>query len=564
MITDILALLILAVIAGMTKGEVNSTFWFTLGISTLVFVGIVFFIFPVIIRWFFKHYQDSVSQYIFVLAIVFLASFLAEAAGIEAIIGAFFAGLILNNFIPHSSPLMNRIDFVGNALFIPFFLIGVGMLVNFNVLFNGWGALRVAGVIVFVAITTKFIAAWITQKSFKLFPEEGRMIFGLSTSHAAATLAIILVGYNIIIGETPAGEPIRLLDEDILNGTILLILVSCAISSFVVEKAAVKIAEKEDKSEEKIAESNEKILITLAYPDTVTELVDFGLMLRPRKNIVPVYALTIISDDINNETSQASGKKMMQKALNHAAATENTLIPLTRYDLNISNAIVYTIKEQNITDVLIGLHKNANQKDFLGPITENILSKTGETIFIYKNVQPFNTLNRMVAVITPEGEKEPGFYHWFLRISNIAKSGGLSFHFFATDETIDQLRKLNAHSPNPVPASYNTFSDWEDFLILGRELKPNDFFVIVSSRKGHVSYNQNLERLPYYLSKYFIHNSYIIIYPKQSDGDIVINEKDHFDNFLFDALDKVPVVNKAGGYISRIFKKKKKPEDDSI
>ncbi len=557
MITDILSLLILAIIAGMTKGEANSAFWFTLGISTVVFVGIVFFVFPIIIRWFFKHYEDSVSQYIFVLAIVFLASFLAEAAGIEAIIGAFFAGLVLNNFIPHSSPLMNRIDFVGNALFIPFFLIGVGMLVNFNVLFHGWGALRVAGVIVAVAITTKFAAAWITEKSFKLLPEEGRMIFGLSTSHAAATLAIILVGYNIIIGETAGGEPIRLLDEDILNGTILLILISCAISSFVVEKASDELALKEDE-EEKIAERHEKILITLAYPDTVTEMVDFGLMMKPKKNNVPVYALTIISDDSNDETSQASGKKMMQKALNHAAATEDTLIPLTRYDFNISNAIIYTIKEQNITDVLIGLHKNANQKDFLGPITENILSKTGETIFIYKNVQPFNTLKRMLVVVTPDAEKEPGFEHWFSRICTIAKTGDLSFHFFATEESLVELESLNSQSTSPVSATYNQFSNWDDFLILARELKPNDFFVIVSSRKDHVSYNQSLERLPYYLSKYFIHNSYIIIYPKQSESEIVLDKKDNSENFLLDALaDKVQAVNKAGGYISKMFRKKK-------
>lgn len=558
MITDILALLILAIIAGMTKEEVTSTFWITLGVSSVIFVGIVFFIFPIIIRWFFKHYEDSVSQYVFVLAIVFLASFLAEAAGIEAIIGAFFAGLVLNNFIPHSSPLMNRIDFVGNALFIPFFLIGVGMLVNFNVLFNGWGALKVAGVIVAVAISTKFVAAWITQKAFKLLPEEGKMIFGLSTSHAAATLAIILVGYNIIIGETPNGEPIRLLDEDILNGTILLILISCAISSFVVEKASATLALKEEEEQEEVAESNEKILITLAYPDTVTEMVDFGLMMKPKKNNVPVYALTIISDDENDETSQFAGKKMMEKAMNQAAATENTIIPLTRFDMNISNAIIYTIKEQNITDVLIGLHKDANQKDFLGPIAENILSKSGETIFIYKNVQPFNTLNRMMIAITPDAEKEPGFLHWFLRISTIAKAGGLSFHFFAEEQTITELQKLNSQSTSPVSAVYNQFSNWEDFLILSRELKQNDFFVIVSSRKGHISYDENLEKLPYYLSKYFVHNSFIIIYPKQLEADSSLTEKDHSEHFLLDALtENLQVVNKAGDYISRMFKKKK-------
>lgn len=558
MITDIFALLILAIIAGMTKEEVTPTFWVTLGVSSVIFVAIVFFIFPIIVRWFFKHYEDSVSQYVFVLAIVFLASFLAEAAGIEAIIGAFFAGLVLNNFIPHSSPLMNRIDFVGNALFIPFFLIGVGMLVNFNVLFNGWGALKVAGVIVAVAISTKFVAAWITQKTFKLLPEEGRMIFGLSTSHAAATLAIILVGYNIIIGETPNGEPIRLLDEDILNGTILLILISCAISSFVVEKASATIASKEEEGQEEIAESGEKILITLAYPDTVVEMVDFGLMMKPKRNNVPIYALTIISDDVNDETSQFAGKKMMEKAIDQAAATENTIIPLTRFDMNISNAIIYTIKEQNITDVLIGLHKNANQKDFLGPIAENILNKSGETIFIYKNVQPFNTLNRMVIAITPGAEKEPGFLHWFLRISTIAKAGGLSFHFFAEEQTNAELQKLNSQSASPVSAVYNQFSNWEDFLILSRELKQNDFFVIVSSRKGHISYDENLEKLPYYLSKYFIHNSFIIIYPKQLEADSSLLEKDHSDHFLLDALtENLQVVNKAGDYISKIFKKKK-------
>lgn len=557
MITDIFALLILAIIAGMTKEEVSSTFWITLGVSSVVFVGIVFFIFPIIIQWFFKKNEDSVSQYIFVLATVFLASFLAEAAGIEAIIGAFFAGLVLNRFIPHSSPLMNRIDFVGNALFIPFFLIGVGMLVNFNVLFHGWGALKVAGVIVVVAISTKSIAAWITQKSFKLTNDEGRIIFGLSTSHAAATLAIILVGYNIIIGETASGDPIRLLDEDILNGTILLILISCAISSFVVEKASHNLAllEAQQAAEEK--DSEEKILISLAYPESVEELIDFGLMLKPKKSTIPVYALNIISDDTANETSQFSGKKMMSKAIKQAAATDNTIIPLTRFDMNISNGIIYTIKEQKITDVLIGLHRDADQKDFLGSITEDILNRTSETIFIYKYVQPFNTLKRMIVVVTPKAELEEGFEHWFSRMLTISQSGGLPIHFFADTSTIRELQRLNTSSSRPAVAIYNQFSNWDDFLILGRELKQNDFFTIISSRKEHISYNQQLEKLPYYLSRYFNNISFIMVFPLQSPISVQ-QEKDFSDNYLLDALaDKVQVVNKAGNYLSNIFKKKK-------
>ena len=553
MITDILALLILAVIAGMTKEEVSSSFWVTLGISSVIFVAIVFFIFPLVIRWFFKNYEDSVSQYIFVLAMVFLASFMAEAAGIEAIIGAFFAGLVLNRFIPHSSPLMNRIDFVGNALFIPFFLIGVGMLVNFNVLFNGWGALKVAGVIVAVALLTKFLAAWITEKMFRLSRDEGKMIFGLSSAHAAATLAIILVGYNIIIGETPEGIPIRLLDEDILNGTILLILISCAVSSFVVEKASANMALKEAEEAGEEVDDGEKILVSLAYPDMVNEMVDMGLMLKPKKSTTPVYALTIISDDADNESAQFTGKRMMENAIKQAAATENTIIPLTRYDMNVSNAIIYTIKEQNITDVLIGLHKDSNQKTFLGPITENIISKSRETIYIYKYVQPFNTLKRMLVVVTPKAELEPGFRHWFSRVSTIAKAGGLSVHFYAEERTIEELKKLNLQSSNPVVAIHTPFSRWEDFLILSRELKQNDFLVIISSRKGHFSFQEHLDKLPYYLSRYFTNNSFIILYPKQLEAtELPIEREDHF---LIDA--PVQVVNKAGDLIGRIFKRKK-------
>ena len=559
MITDILALLILVIVAGMAKGEVSSAFWVKLGVSTVIFTGIIFFIFPIIIRWFFKHYEDSVSQYIFVLAIVFLASFLAEAAGLEAIIGAFLSGFVLNTFIPHSSPLMNRINFVGNALFIPFFLIGVGMLVNFNILFHGWGALRVAGVIVVIAISTKYFAAWITQKTFKLLPEEGKMIFGLSTSHAAATLAIILVGYNIIIGETSDGAPIRLLDEDILNGTILLILVSCAISSFVVEKASSRLAVIADEKKEETNGDDGRILVSLSHPEMASEMIDFGIAMKPAKSNTGLYALTVVSDDSNDESSIARGRKMIDSAMNHAAATEQKIIPLIRYDMNMGSAINYTIKEHNITDALIGLHKGANHEEFFGFIANNILNKSREAIYIYKNVQPFNTLKRMLVAITPAAELEQGFQHWLLRIFTIAKAGGMSLHFFANEDTLSEIRNSTSQSKDFVLPTYNHFSNWEDFLILSREVKQNDFFVVVSSRRNHLSYNENLGKLPYYLSKYFAQNSFIMIYPDQVPEESLTDKKPRSDHPILKTFaENLQIVNKAGGYFTRIFKKRNK------
>lgn len=550
MITDILALVILAAIAGMTR-EVTSNFWVQLGLSSIVFTAIVFFLFPIIIRWFFKHHSDSVSQYIFVLAMVFLASFMAEAAGLEAIIGAFLSGLVLNSFIPHSSPLMNRINFVGNALFIPFFLIGVGMLVDVTILFKGFGALKVAGVIIVVAIVTKYLAAKITEKAFRLSRDEGNMIFGLSASHAAATLAIILVGYNIIIGETASGEPIRLLNEDVLNGTILLILVSCAISSFVVEKASANLAQAEEEEEAK-EDTGERIMISLAYPENMVEMIDLGLMLKPKKSNIPVYALHVIDDNNPESKSQAAVKKLMDKALTHAAATENTLIPLTRFDLNASNGIIYTIKEHNITDILIGLHHKTDPEKFFGPKAENILNRVPETVYIYKSAQPFNTHKRMIVVVAPMAEAERGFKHWFEKIVTISKEAGMSLTMYAPIETIYELKLINQAMTTPAPITYKEFFNWEDFLFFRGELKPNDLFVIISSRRGHFSYNAHIERLPYYLSRYFQKNSFIILYPKQLEQAPYPAENLQGENIIDTISEKIGL----GGHFKKLFKNK--------
>jgi Kef-type K+ transport system membrane component KefB len=536
MITDILALLILAGVAGMSKGDVSPAFWFQLGFSFVIFVAIVLLVFPIICRWFFKRFDDSISQYIFVLAMVFLASFMAELAGVEAIIGAFFSGLVLNKFVPHSSPLMNRIDFVGNALFIPFFLISVGMLVDISVLVNGWGTLKVAGVILVVALASKYLAAWITQKVFRLSSDEGLMIFGLSSSHAAATLAIILVGYNIIVGETELGQPIRLLDEDVLNGTIVLILVSCAVSAFVVERAAKKLALSQEDEVPVSTDNDEKILISLSYPDIIADLVDFAVMLKPKRSTTPLYGLHIVTDDEQQHDSASHGKKILNKAVDHASSSENVLIPLTRYDANISNGITYSIKEHNITNVVIGLHQKTDHKTFLGPKVENIVKRIFETIYIYKSAQPFNTLRRIVVAVPPAASNEPGFLHWLNKLTAIAKLNAMPIHFYATAQTIKAINNVITRKATTVEIKYNEFSAWEDFLIFTRELGKDDLFVIISARKGSTSYISQLEKLPAYLSNYFQEQSLMLIYPKQLESGINMNFIEQADGALIGSL----------------------------
>ena len=517
-ITDTLALLVLAVIVGMSTGEINNEFWTRLSVSVIIFGLVVMLVFPIIGRWFFKKYDDNISQYIFVLGMVFLASFLAEAAGIEAIIGAFLAGLALNRLIPLTSPLMNRIEFVGNALFIPFFLIGVGMLIDYRAFFEDFETIKVAVVMTVVAIISKYAAAWLTQKSFRFSADERLIIFGLSSAQAAATLAAVLVGYEVIIGETPDGEPIRLLSESILNGTILMILVTCTISSFATQKGAANIATASASTEEDSDnESEERILIPVSNINTTEELINLGITVKSKKNTRGMYALNIIKNESNgaDKESEKLAHKVLHKATVTAAATDNELQELLRYDLNIVNAISSVAKEHKITDLILGLHeKTGISESFLGQLTEGILTKINITTLIYKSSQPLSTIKRNIVVIPPGAEKEIGFPFWLLKVWNIGKNAGATLKFYGTAEILEIIKEINQKFPQE--ANFEEFEDWSEFLILSREIKNDDNLIVVLSRKTNISYNKDMENIPKYLNKYFKENNFILIYPIQN------------------------------------------------
>jgi len=552
MITDTLALLVLAVIVGMTTGEVNSEFWIKLSVSILVFGLIIMLLFPLIGRWFFKRYEDNVSQYIFVLVMVFLGAVLAEIAGIEAIIGAFLAGLALNRLIPPTSPLMNRVEFVGNAIFIPFFLIGVGMLIDYRAFFKDFETIRVAAVMIVVATSAKFTAAWLTQKTYRFSVDERRLIFGLSNAQAAATLAAVLVGYNIIIGETEAGEPIRLLSDSILNGTVLMILFTCTIASFVAQKGAKNIALL-DSSDSAMEDEDqlEKILIPISNFETTDELVNLGVTIKSKKNRDGLFALSIVDNSLVDGAADKNAKKILRKAAVTAASTDNIMHELLRYDLSIVNGITSVIRENRITDLILGLHVKKGISDtFLGHLTDGILSKCNTTTLIYKPAQPFNTIKRHIIIVPENAEKELGFPFWLLKIWNIARNSGARLLFYANKETIKIISAIK--SKHPIEGDFVEFSEWDDFLILARDIQQDDNLIIILSRKDKPSYHENMTRIPSYLNKYFKETSYILVYPMQV-GVTDSLQIDLTNPSLLEPLEKIDEIGKT---IAKIFKRR--------
>ena len=510
-VTDTLTLLVLAVVGGLFKGESGGLFWLWLVVKVIFLGALIMYSFPRIGRWFFRRYDDNVMQFIFVLAMVFLGAGLMEFVGMEGLLGAFLAGLVLNRLIPHVSPLMNHLEFVGNALFIPYFLIGVGMLIDIHVIFGQGDALKVAAVMIVVALVGKWIASWLTQKIYKMAPIERELMFGLSNAQAAATLAAVLVGYNIIL---PNGE--RLLNEDVLNGTVLLILVTCVVSSFITERAARKIAMCEAHLEEERTVEAERILIPVANPDTIEYLMNLSLLIRDTKQKDNLLALNVINDNNTSEGLELRGKRYLEKAAMITASADVPLRQITRYDLNIASGIIHTAKEYEVTDVIIGLHRKVNIVDsFFGMLAENLLKGLHREVMIAKFLIPINTIRRIIIAVPPKAEYEAGFQKWVEHFCRMGGTLGCRVHFFANEETTVQLQALVKKKYGQTLTDFSRLDDWGDLLILTGQVNYDHLLVVISARRGSISYDSSFEKLPAQLSKYFSNNSLIVLYPDQ-------------------------------------------------
>lgn len=546
-VTDTLTLLVLAVIGGLFKGETGGFFWIWLVVKVIFLGGLIIYFFPRIGRWFFHLYNDNVMQFIFVLAMVFLGAGLMEFVGMEGILGAFLAGLVLNRLIPHVSPLMNHLEFVGNALFIPYFLIGVGMLINLRVIFGHGDALKVAAVMIVMALTGKWIACWLTQKIYKMSVLERNLMYGLSNAQAAATLAAVLVGYNIIL---PGGE--RLLNDDVLNGTVLLILVTCIASSLITERAAGKVAMDDSETGKESSTETEKILISLANPNTIEDMMNLSLVIRDTKLKDNLLALNVIND--NNTTSdnlRMRSRHYLEKAAMTTTAANVSLKQLTRYDLNIASGIIHSVKENEVTSIITGLHRKVNITDsYFGILAENLLKGLNCEIIISKFLIPVNTIKRIVIAVPPKAEYEYGFPRWMEHFCRMGSTLGCRVHFFANEKTTARLQAWIKKRYKQVLTDFSLLEDWNDLLVLTGQVSYDHLLVIISARPGTLSYDSSFEKLPRQLGKYFSNNSLIVLYPNQSGEPL---DSSFFSKLYTDT--ETQHYEKVGKWVYKWFKK---------
>lgn len=505
-ITDTLTLFVLAVIAGTFTGEASVWFVIFMLIKLLAIVGIIIFFFPRIARYFFRTYNDSVIQYIFVLAMLFLGAGMMELAGMEGILGAFITGLVLNRLIPHSSPLMRRIDFVGNAIFIPYFLIGVGMMIDISVLFKGGNSLLVASVMVTTALTGKWIASFLVAKSYRMSKGERNLMFGLSTSQAAATLAAAIVGHGIILEDGS-----RLLNDDVLNGTILLILVTCIVSSIVADRASRKLVVSGDRLAKPAPLDSKKTLLALANPAAVDKLMDLALLVRKENSRIPLSAITVVLDE--DKKLQERGTKVLDLAANIAASAGVPLLTKVRLTTNLAHGIIHEVKENDYRELVMGFHQKETANDsFLGGVLPEVLNGINCQVVMARMNIPLNTVRTIHITFPAKAEFEAGFAYWVEETARMASGLGCRIMYHGHPDTMNKIQMM-LKEYDPVDAHFFETDGGNDLKRLASIIHDDHLLIIVSARKGSISYRPSLDHIFVQLQRDYQNTSVLLIYP---------------------------------------------------
>lgn len=511
-ITDTLTLLVLAMVGGYFKGDITGEFWLMLFLKVAAVFFVIIYFFPRVTRYFFHHYEDNVNQFIFVLALTFLGAIMMELIGMEGLLGAFLVGLVINRYVPNVSPLMNHLEFVGNALFIPYFLIGVGMLVNVNLLFGGVETLHVAAVMIVMALSSKWIASLVTQKLLGMRALERNMIFGLSTAQAGATLAAVLVGHSIFL---PNGQ--RLLNDDVLNGTVILILVTCVFSSFCTESASKRMAlEKKSAMPKEEVADDEKIMISMKYPETASLLMEVANLMRNRTLNRGVVALNVVYDDEKRLYYQERGRQLLDHVTKEANAIGLMVQSQVRVATNITNGIKHAFKEFNASEIIMGMHmRKDTSKTFWGKFIQGIFWGLNRQVIIVESFRPLNTLRCIQVAVPSRAEFEPGFYRWLERLSRMAENLECRVRFHCRAETQALIQEYIKKRHPEVRTEYQPMAHWNELPRLAREVADDHMFVVITARKGTISYKSALERLPDELTQYYQGKNLMIIFPDQ-------------------------------------------------
>ena len=471
-----------------------------------VWVAVLLYVYPRLTRYFFKKYSDKVTQYVFVLLLVFFAACSAQMIGLEPVLGAFFAGLLINRYVPMGSALMSSIEFVGNALFIPYFLISVGMMINVRV-FGDTDTIVIALIMLAVALAGKWLPAFLAQKIYRMDGSSRNVMFGLTVAHTAVALAVVSVGYRL-----------DMFDETILNSTIAVILVTCAIAPLITSPAAarlkVRLVDEEGNGDALKRIRTNNTLIAVNNPVTAPAAVEMATLMRNLTGRHRFYAI-----HVRNEQSPAArqlSQNSLDTARRSAAAADISMETLDRYDLNTVTGMLNAIQERGITEVFLGLHRRSTVIDsFFGNKTEQLLRSTNRMVILVRCFIPVNTVTRVLVWVPKDAQYETGFSRWVRAISRLTRQIGCRVIFCCPADIQPYIRGVIITENFGIRCEFRTTESWDDFIPLTNRVLDDDLFIIIGARQQSVSYSAEMADIPIFLQRNFSRNNLMMIYPEQ-------------------------------------------------
>ncbi len=512
MLSLLVALVVLAALVASHNGQTGVLFWLWFVAKFVIYCGGLALLIPKLTRWFLRRYSDAVMQFIFVMAMLFMSAVLSESIGLEGIFGAFLSGLILNRYIPHVSPLMNRIEFIGNALFIPYFLIGVGMLINVRLAFSDTGVLWVAIAITLFGTAGKAIAAYLSALLFRLpLNTSGNMMFGLTSAHAAGAIAIIMVGMRLT---TPDGSV--LVTGEMLNGVVLMILLTCLISTVVTEQAAQQITLRDKEIPQEDTQDDEKMLIPMKYPEYAVRLVNLAIMMRNPKLGRGLVGLSVVYDDVDMRLNQERGQRLLEKVQQYAAAADVKMQTQVRVAANIANGIKHAFKEFRASEIIIGMHMHQEvSASFWGEFHQSLFNGLNRQIIMARLKQPLSTIRRIEVAVPSRAQFEPGFYRWLERVARLSVNLECRTIFHGRTDTLALINQYVRNRHPEMRVEFMQMDHWNEMPRLAATIAEDHLFIVIAARKGTVSYKNALEHLPEEIQQFFSGKNIIIIFPDQ-------------------------------------------------
>lgn len=506
-IADTTALLVLAVVAASTRGALDVAFWFRMVGSLGAYVALIWFGLPRLGRWFFRNERTGGgAEYVFVLASLFAGAYLAHVAGVEPIVGAFLVGLSLNRLLPEQGLLTNRIHFVGEAFFIPFFLLSVGMLVDVRVFAAGPRAWEVMVAMSLAVIVSKWIASRLSQRFLSYSGGEGWVIFGLSVPHASATLPVALIGVEI-----------GLFDDAVLNGTIMMILVTCVIGPWIVEKYGRRMALEEEHEPYSPTDSPQRILIPMANPATAEALMDLALAVREPGSREALLPLSVVpAGDTHASEYVAEAETMLSHAVAYAASAEVPVLPLTRVDHNYASGITRGVAETRTSTLVVGWDgKRSARRGIFGSVLDQLLDQTRQHVLVAKLGHPLNTTERLVVLVPEGADHVSGFFETVRMIKLMANRLSATIRVHVVASPAEVYREHFERIGPDAPVAADSADGWALVLrALHKELLPDDLVLVLSARRGAISWSPILDRLPGHLAD-LLPESFIMIYPAE-------------------------------------------------